>query len=107
LSNGLGVRQPAKGRRTPLRSTAVLENHIKPAAITAGLGSRVGWHTFRHTYSSMLRQLVVDLKVQQELLRHAEVRTTMNVYTQVVSEQKRAPIQALCAWCLPKQKRTK
>jgi site-specific recombinase XerD len=38
----------------------------------------------------MLRQLGVDVKVQQELLRHADVRTTMNVYTQAVSEQKRA-----------------
>ena len=81
---------PQKAGELPLRSTAVLANHIKPAAITAGLGSRVGWHTFRHTYSSMLRQLGVDLKVQQELLRHADVRTTMNVYTQAVSEQKRA-----------------
>ena len=81
---------PQKAGELPLRSTAVLANHIKPAAITAGLGRRVGWHTFRHTYSSMLRQLGVDLKVQQELLRHADVRTTMNVYTQAVSEQKRA-----------------
>jgi len=81
---------PLKAGQLPLRSTAVLENHIKPAAITAGLGGGVGWHTFRHTYSSMLRQLGVDVKVQQELLRHADVRTTMNVYTQAVSEQKRA-----------------
>jgi integrase len=81
---------PLKAGELPLRSTAVLANRIKPAAITAGLGGSVGWHTFRHTYSSMLRQLGVDLKVQQELLRHADVRTTMNVYTQAVSEQKRA-----------------
>jgi integrase len=79
-----------KAGELPLRSTAVLENHLKPGAKTAGLGSGVGWHTFRHTYSSMLHQLGVDLKVQQELLRHADVRTTMNVYTQAVSEQKRA-----------------
>ena len=81
---------PMKAGELPLRSTAVLANHIKPAAITAGLGGTVGWHTFRHTYSSMLRQLGVDVKVQQELLRHADFRTTMNVYTQAVSEQKRA-----------------
>ncbi len=80
---------PQKGGDFPLRSTSVLEKHVKPAAITAGLGN-VGWHTFRHTYSSMLRQLGVDLKVQQELLRHADVRTTLNVYTQAISEHKRA-----------------
>jgi|SRR5579862_1122758 len=54
------------------------------------LEGRVGWHSFQHTYSSMLRQLDVDMKVQQELLRHADARITMNVYTQAVSEQKRA-----------------
>jgi integrase len=81
---------PQKAGEAPLRSTAVLANHIKPATISAGLGGNVGWHTFRHTYSSMLRELGVDLKVQQELLRHADIRTTMNVYTQAVSAQKRA-----------------
>ncbi len=81
---------PYKAGELPLRSTAVLADHIKPATIAAELGAGVGWHTFRHTYSCMLRQLGVDLKVQQELLRHADVRTTMNVYTQAVSEQKRA-----------------
>jgi integrase len=77
---------PHKAGELRLRSTAVLEDHVKPATIAAGLGAGVGWHTFRHTYSSTLRQLGVDLKVQQELLRHAEVRTTTNVYTQAVSE---------------------
>jgi len=47
------------------------------------------WHTFRHTFSSMLRANGEDLKVQQELLRHADIRTTMNVYTQAMSDQKR------------------
>ncbi len=73
----------------PFRSTAILTDYIKPAAIRAGLGDGVGWHTFRHTYSSLLRANGEDLKVQQELLRHADIRTTMNVYTQAVSEQKR------------------
>ena len=83
---------PQKAGELPLRSTAVLENHIKPAAITSGLGSRLGWHTFRHTYSlACSDSLVWILKVQQELLRQTpDVRTTMNVYTQAVSEQKRA-----------------
>jgi len=45
------------------------------------LGEGIGWHTFRHSYSSMLRDLQVDVKVQQELLRHADIRTTLNVYT--------------------------
>ena len=79
-----------KAGELPLRATSLLERYVKPAAKTAKLAGQIGWHTFRHTYSSMLRQLGVDVKVQQELLRHADIRTTMNLYTQAVSEQKRA-----------------
>jgi len=61
----------------------VQEHWLVPAAEKAGLG-RIGWHTFRHSHSSLLHALGVDLKVQQELLRHADIRTTMNIYTHVV-----------------------
>ena len=72
----------------PLRSTSVLENFIKPAAQRAGLGL-LGWHTFRRTFSTLLRSNGEDIKVQQELMRHADIRTTMNLYTQANSDQKR------------------
>ena len=61
----------------------IQQQRIAPAGARAKLG-RIGWHTFRHSYSSMLRHLGVDLKVQQELLRHADIRTTMNTYTQAM-----------------------
>jgi Phage integrase family len=72
----------------PLRATSVLENFIKPAAQRAGLGL-IGWHTFRRTFSTLLRFNGEDIKVQQELMRHADIRTTMNLYTQANSDQKR------------------
>ncbi len=37
-----------------------------------------------------LRSAGTDITVQQELLRHANIQTTMNLYTQAVSHQKRA-----------------
>jgi integrase len=64
------------------------EHHLVPAGIAAQIG-RVGWHTFRHTYSTLLRAFGVDVKVQQELLRHADIRTTMNIYTQAVPQAMR------------------
>jgi integrase len=72
----------------PRWQETILRRHLKPAADRAGVG-KIGWHTFRHTYSTMLRSAGTDIKVQQELLRHANIQTTMNVYTQAVSEQKR------------------
>ncbi len=61
----------------------VQENWLVPAAAKVGIG-RIGWHTFRHSHSTLLHALGVYLKVQQELLRHADIRTTMNIYTQAV-----------------------
>jgi integrase len=72
----------------PRSQQDVLRRHIKPAAVRAGLG-KIGWHTFRHSYSTLLRSMGADIKVQQELLRHSTVQSTLNVYTQAVCEQKR------------------
>jgi integrase len=92
---------PQKAGTLPLRSSSMLATQIKPAAKAAILGDDIGWHTFRHTYSSLLRQLGVDIKVQQELLRHADIRTTMNVYTQAVSDQKRSAHSGVVRIVLP------
>ena len=67
----------------------ILQRHLRPAAVRAGIG-KIGWHSFRHSYSTMLRAAGADIKVQQELLRHSTIQSTMNIYTQAVSEQKRA-----------------
>ncbi len=48
----------------------------REAAVVAGYGS-VGWHTFRHKYTTLLRQFKTPLDVQQKLPRHADIRTTM------------------------------
>jgi len=68
---------------------SMLAKRVKPAAIRAKIGN-VGWHTFRHTYSTLLHALGTTPAVQKELLRHANIRTTLNVYTQAVSAEKRS-----------------
>jgi len=66
----------------------MLHDHIKRAAQKAEIGN-VGWHTFRHSYSTLLHALGTKPAVQKELLRHANIQTTLNVYTQAVSSEKR------------------
>jgi integrase len=66
----------------------ILADHLKPAATRAGIGN-IGWHTFRHTYSTLLHSLGTTPAVQKELLRHANIETTMNLYTQAISAEKR------------------
>lgn len=81
----------------------IQRNHLLPAGIKAGLG-RIRWHTFRHSYSTMLRALRVDVKVQQELLRHADIRTTLNIYTQAVPEALRKANSRVVQMVLPERK---
>ena len=55
----------------------------QPVLLSAG-GVHIGVTRGVTLGSTLLHALGVDLKVQQELLRHADVRTTMNIYTQAV-----------------------
>ena len=40
----------------------------------------LGWHSFRHSYRSLLDETGAPTGVQQKLMRHSNVATTMNVY---------------------------
>jgi site-specific recombinase XerD len=66
-----------------------------------GITKPVGWHTFRHTFSTLLRANGEDVKVVQELLRHASIRTTLDVYTQAVSSAKREAQNRLVGMIVP------
>lgn len=77
-----------KGRK-PYWGQEIMRKVIRPIAIRTGITKHIGWHTFRHTYSTLLRSTRVDIKVMQELLRHASSRVTMDTYTQAVTAQKR------------------
>jgi len=67
-----------------------------------GIG-RIGWHTFRHSHSTLLHALGVDLKVQQVLLRHVDIRTTMNIYTDAVPAALREANSKVVRLVLPAQ----
>ena len=66
-----------------------MSNQIRKVARVVGIAKKSGWHTFRHTCATLLRACGADIKVVQELLRHASCRVTLDTYTQAVTEQKR------------------
>jgi integrase len=80
---------PASRGKRPYWGQCLMRTIIRPAAAKIGITQRIGWHTFRHTYSSLLRANKTDIKVTQELLRHASSRVTLDTYTQAVTVQKR------------------
>jgi site-specific recombinase XerD len=55
-----------------------------------GIHKKIGWHTFRHSFCTLLKANGEDVKTVQELLRHPNSRMTLDVYTQAVNSNKRA-----------------
>src|SRR6202022_811148 len=53
-----------RGRR-PYWGQAILRKYICPAAQRVGIQKRFGWHTFRHTYSTLLRSVGTEFKMMQ------------------------------------------
>ncbi len=68
----------------------LMKRYIRPAARQVGIHKNIGWHTFRHTFGTLLKDNGEDVKTVQELLRHANSRITLDVYTQAVNSTKRA-----------------
>jgi len=51
---------------------------LRPAGEKLGLHG-VDWHTFRHTYRALIDDVGTPW-VQQRLMRHVDIKTTMNTY---------------------------
>jgi len=65
-----------------------VKQELQRAANAAGLG-HLRTHTFRHTYRTWLDSVGTPVGVQQRLMRHADIRTTMNIYGDVVTPDMR------------------
>jgi integrase len=73
----------------PYWPDSILRKQLRPAAERAGITKRIGWHTFRHSFATLLKANGEDVKVVQESLRHANSRITLDVYTQGLMPDKR------------------
>jgi len=80
---------PTMNGRQPYWPDSLLKRHIRPTASKCGIRKQIGWHTFRHSFATLLKDNGEDVKLVQEALRHASYRTTMNIYTQVVPAKRR------------------
>jgi integrase len=73
----------------PYHQGEIQKKHIRRAARLAAIKSQVGWKTFRHSFRSWLDQTETSIGVQKELMRHASIQTTMNVYGRAMTDSNR------------------
>ncbi|MCF8070687.1 MAG: integron integrase [Desulfobacterales bacterium] len=74
-----------------------LQKAVKAAVTKAGLTKPVGCHTFRHSFATHLLENGVNIRVVQELMGHADVKTT-EIYTHVMEKDisvVRSPLDGL------------
>jgi integrase len=91
---------PAKLGRQPLSYTLVWET-LSSAAKRAGIG-HVSSHMFRHTHRTWLDSVGTPVGVQQKLMRHADIRTTMNIYGDAMTEDMRNAREKIVRLALPR-----
>jgi integrase len=83
-----------KGRQ-PRTASILVEDYLRPAAVKIGIFAegdtrRFGFHTLRHSLATFLVGANVDPKTVQATLRHADVSTTLGIYTHANSGAKMA-----------------
>ena len=49
----------------------------------------IGWHTLRHTYRSWMDHNGTPLGIQKDLMRHTDIKMTMNGYGSAMPEAMR------------------
>jgi integrase len=69
---------PFQVGRLPYSYTGI-KGGLQRAADAAALG-RIRSHSFRHSYRTWIDSVGTPVGVQQRLMRHADIRTTMNIY---------------------------
>jgi integrase len=74
---------------------------LRKAAAKAKIG-HISSHVFRHTHRTWLDSVGTPVGVQQRLMRHSDIRTTMNVYGEAVTADMREAHGKIVRLALPR-----
>jgi integrase len=96
---------PETQGKQPYWPENLLRHRIRPAAKRSGIEKRIGWHTFRHSFATLLKANGEDVKVVQVSLRHANSRITLDTYTQATTPAKRQAQNKVVRMILPTKMR--
>lgn len=82
----------------PMNLDLLVREAIRPA-LEAEKIPWYGWHAFRRGLATNLHRLRVSDKVIQQILRHANVTTTINIYVKMVTEDAEQAMKKLETKC--------
>jgi integrase len=87
-------------RGAPLNLANLVRRTIVPALAAAEEGPLrwKGWHSFRRSLGTNLHSCGVDPKIAQAILRHRDVKTTLEFYTQIPDAEARAALPKIEEW---------
>lgn len=85
---------------TALCRNNLLRRVVYPACDRANI-PRVSWHSLRHLHATLLSEAGEPLKVAQAQLGHADLQTTLGVYTHVLPESQRRAVEKVEALIFP------
>ncbi len=92
---------PRMHGKQPLWPEAVMRCHIRPAAKRAGITKLITWHCFRHSFSTLPVANDNDVKTVQHMMRHANSRITLDLYTGAINEKTRRAQSQIVQQILP------
>jgi integrase len=88
----------AYGLGKPMNLEALAWDVIRPALTKANLHWH-GWQAFRRGLATNLHRLGVSDKIIQQIFRHADISTTMNIYVKTVSADAANAMKTLETMC--------
>jgi integrase len=90
--------------KQPLWPGTLWRRNVVPAIEAAGIDKpKLGWHTLRRSYASLLLSSGVSLRVSMELMRHSTAEMTLARYAQTIGDEKREAGEKVASLVLVKK----
>jgi integrase len=90
--------------KQPLWPGTLWRRNVEPAIKAAEIDKpKLGWHTLRRSYASLLLSSGASLRVSMELMRHSTAEMTLATYAQTVGDEKREAGEKVASLVLVKK----
>jgi integrase len=86
----------------PRRRDNVVKYGLQPVLKKLGIPTKyAGLHAFRHGLATELADKNTPIPVLQKQMRHADIRTTLEVYAHVIPQSQRDAMEAVSIGTVP------